>query len=44
VRPVVFLTGGGADRVAPLLNSACKPCPELVLRGVAVLADVPLRP
>jgi type III pantothenate kinase len=44
VRPVVFLTGGAAGRVAPLLIGACKPCPELVLRGVAVLADVPLRP
>lgn len=44
VRPVVYLTGGAAVRVAPLLKSACKPCPELVLRGVAILAGVPLRP
>lgn len=43
VRPVVFVTGGGADSVLPLLKGACKPCPELVLRGVAVLADVPIR-
>ncbi|MEO6078512.1 MAG: type III pantothenate kinase [Steroidobacteraceae bacterium] len=43
VRPVVFVTGGGADSVLPLLKGANKPCPELVLRGVALLADVPIR-
>ncbi len=43
VRPVVFVTGGGADAVLPLLKGASKPCPELVLRGVAVIADVPIR-
>ena len=43
VRPVVFITGGGADIVRPLLKGATKPCPELVLRGVAAIADVTLR-
>jgi type III pantothenate kinase len=43
VRPVVFLAGGGAEVVRPLLKGASKPCPELVLRGVAAIADVPIR-
>lgn len=43
VRPVVFMTGGGADIVQPLIKGASRPCPELVLRGVAALADVPIR-
>ncbi len=43
VRPVVFITGGGADVVRPLLKGASKPCPELVLRGVAAIAEVPIR-
>jgi type III pantothenate kinase len=43
VRPVVFVTGGAADLLLPLLKGANKPCPELVLRGVALLAEVPLR-
>lgn len=42
-RPVVFLTGGGAEPVAPLLRSACRPCEDLVLRGLAVLGGIPLR-
>jgi type III pantothenate kinase len=42
VRPVLFITGGGADAVVKRLRSACKPSADLVLRGVAVLADVPL--
>jgi type III pantothenate kinase len=42
-RPVVFLTGGGADAVAPLIRSACKLREDLVLRGLAVIAAVPLR-
>jgi len=42
-RPVVFLTGGGADAVAPLLRSACKQRDELVLRGLAILAGIPVR-
>jgi type III pantothenate kinase len=42
-RPVVFLTGGGADAVAPLLRSACKPREDLVLRGLAILAGIPVR-
>jgi type III pantothenate kinase len=43
VRPVVFMTGGGADIVQPLIKGASRSCPELVLRGVATLADVPIR-
>ena len=42
-RPVVFLTGGGADAVAPLLRSACKQREDLVLRGLALLAGIPVR-
>jgi len=42
VRPVLFVTGGGADAVLPLLKGATRPCPDLVLRGVAVIADVPI--
>jgi type III pantothenate kinase len=42
-RPVVFLTGGGADAVAPLLRSACKQSEDLVLRGLAILAGIPVR-
>lgn len=42
-RPVVFLTGGGADAVAPLLRSACKHREDLVLRGLAILAGIPVR-
>jgi type III pantothenate kinase len=43
VRPVIFLTGGGAGSVQPLLKGAIKSCPELVLRGVAVIAGVHIR-
>lgn len=42
-RPVVFLTGGGAAAVAPMLRSACKPRDDLVLRGIAILAGIPVR-
>jgi len=42
-RPVVFLTGGAADAVAPLLRSACKQHEDLVLRGLAILAGIPVR-
>jgi type III pantothenate kinase len=42
-RPVVFLTGGGADAVAPLLRSACKQREDLVLRGIAIVAGIPVR-
>lgn len=41
-RPVVFVTGGAAAPVIERLRSACKPCDELVLRGVAAIADVPI--
>jgi type III pantothenate kinase len=43
VRPVVFLAGGGADTVRPLLKGAIQSCPELVLRGVAAIAGVAIR-
>lgn len=43
VRPVAFITGGAADKIIPLLKSAKKPCPELILRGVALLGNVHLR-
>lgn len=43
VRPVVFITGGGAHPVIPLLRTATTHCPDLVLRGVALIADVPIR-
>lgn len=41
-RPVVFITGGGAAPVIERLRSACKPCDDLVLRGVAAIAEVPI--
>lgn len=43
VRPVLFITGGGHQAVVERLRSACKPCEDLVLRGVAVLGQVPIR-
>jgi type III pantothenate kinase len=42
-RPVIFLTGGGADSIQPLLKGAIRPCPELVLRGVATIAGIPVQ-
>jgi len=36
--PLVVLTGGGAALVRPLLQSRCVGVPDLVLRGLAVLA------
>jgi|SRR5690606_24978006 len=38
VRPVVVVTGGGAGAVTPLLRSRYVLVPDLVLRGLAVLA------
>lgn len=43
VRPVVFITGGASTEVIARLRSACKPCEDLVLRGVAAIAEVPIR-
>jgi type III pantothenate kinase len=43
VRPVLFITGGGHQAVVERLRSACKPSDDLVLRGVAVLGEVPIR-
>lgn len=43
-RPVLFITGGGSDAVVPLLRSRAKVVPDLVLRGVALLAGVPVPP
>ena len=36
--PLVILTGGQAAVVRPLLRSSCAVVPDLVLRGLAVLA------
>jgi type III pantothenate kinase len=36
--PVLLLTGGAAAAVAPLLRTPATPVPDLVLRGLAVLA------
>ena len=38
-RPLVVLTGGGAGAVRPLLKSPSVGVPDLVLRGLAVLAQ-----
>ena len=43
VRPVVFITGGASAPVIERLRTACRPCEDLVLRGVAAIAEVPLR-
>lgn len=43
VRPVVFITGGAAPEVIERMHGACKPCDDLVLRGVAAIAAVPIR-
>jgi type III pantothenate kinase len=37
-KPLIVLTGGQAARVRPLLSSAAVTVPDLVLRGLAVLA------
>jgi type III pantothenate kinase len=42
-RPVLFVTGGASAAVIERLRSACKPCDDLVLRGVATIAEVPIR-
>jgi len=40
-RTVIYLTGGGAPAVQPLLRVRVQACPDLVLRGLAVLgADI----
>ena len=38
-RPLVVLTGGGATAVRPLIESAAISVPDLVLKGLAVLAQ-----
>jgi type III pantothenate kinase len=42
-RPVVYVTGGASKAVIPRLRTACKPVDALVLRGVAAIAEVPIR-
>ena len=42
-RPVVYVTGGASREVVRRLRSACKSVDDLVLRGVAAIAEVPLR-
>jgi type III pantothenate kinase len=39
-RAVVLLTGGGSAAVKPLVNAVCTTVPDLVLRGLAVWADM----
>ena len=43
-KPIVVLTGGEAATVRPLVRSACAVVPDLVLRGLAVLARRQARP
>jgi type III pantothenate kinase len=38
-RPLVVLTGGGSEVVRPLVKSPCVGVPDLVLRGLLVLAE-----
>jgi type III pantothenate kinase len=38
-RPVLLLTGGAAQALRPYIKSAFRPVPDLVLRGLAVLAQ-----
>ena len=40
-QPVLLLTGGGAKAVRPYIKSPFRPVPDLVLRGLAVLAAHP---
>jgi type III pantothenate kinase len=42
--PLVLLTGGGAPALRPLIRSAHTLVPDLVLRGLAVLASTPETP
>jgi type III pantothenate kinase len=41
---LVLLTGGGAPALRPLINSRHRFVPDLVLQGLAVLAESPTRP
>jgi type III pantothenate kinase len=41
--PQVMLTGGGAEEVEPLIRSRHTRVPDLVLRGIAAHAGLPLR-
>jgi type III pantothenate kinase len=43
VRPVVFITGGAAPAVIERLRTASRPVEDLVLRGVAAIAEVPIQ-
>jgi pantothenate kinase type III len=43
-RPLVVLTGGEVDSVRPLIRSPWVVVPDLVLRGLAVLAQSPKPP
>jgi type III pantothenate kinase len=42
VRPVLFVTGGARGPVISRMRSACRPIEDLVLRGVAAIAEVPI--
>jgi type III pantothenate kinase len=39
--PTLMLTGGASDRVEPLITTSFRKVPDLVLRGLAVLASEP---
>ena len=43
-RPLLLLTGGGAADVAPLIRTPHTAAPDLVLQGLAVLAESPDAP
>jgi len=43
MKPLLFITGGGSAPVVARLRSACRPTPDLVLRGVAAIAEVTIR-
>jgi type III pantothenate kinase len=42
-KPLLVLTGGGAGELAPLIRHPHRTVPDLVLRGIALHAGLPLR-
>jgi pantothenate kinase type III len=38
-RPALLLTGGAAPGIAPLLETPAESVPDLVLRGLAIVAE-----
>jgi len=41
--PLLLLTGGGADEIIPLVQGSWVSVPELVLRGIALRAGLPVK-